>query len=149
MEDSRHIENLIYLYAELIDAGELDAVAELFRHGEIVAPGANNAVTKGYQAVLHMYRSATRIYPDTGTPKTRHLTTNVRVEVDGDKAQASSYFTVIQATEALPMQPIISGRYSDEFEKVDASWRFSRRSMFVELMGDLSAHLLFDADTLA
>ena len=41
MEDSRQIENLIYRYAELIDEGKLEAVAELFRNGSIVSPAHN------------------------------------------------------------------------------------------------------------
>ena len=41
MEDSRIIENLIYLYAERIDAGDLEGVAELFSNGEIASPAHN------------------------------------------------------------------------------------------------------------
>lgn len=37
MNDSREIENLIYTYAERIDTGDLEGVAELFRNGEIVS----------------------------------------------------------------------------------------------------------------
>ena len=35
MDDARRIENLIYTYAELIDAGDLAGVAELFADGRI------------------------------------------------------------------------------------------------------------------
>ena len=149
MDDCRQIENLIYTYAELIDAGRLEDVAELFRHGEIAAPGAGEDVTAGYDAVLAMYRDAARIYADTGTPKTRHLTSNIILETDGDQATARSCFTVFQATEELPLQPIILGRYHDGFERVDGNWRFRRREMYVDLIGDCSAHLLYSADRLA
>ena len=47
-----------------------------------------------------------------------------------------------QATEALPLQPIIGGRYFDRFAKVDGVWRFTERRMEMELFGNLSAHLL-------
>ncbi len=144
MDDSRLIENLIYRYAELIDAGDFEGVAELFRHAEILAPGSSDVAVAGYDAVLQMYRGSARIYEDCGTPKTRHLTTNVMVEVEVDSASARSYFTVIQATDALPLQPIIAGRYHDEFVRSDAGWCFSRRSMLVDLLGDCSAHLLID-----
>ena len=96
-----------------------------------------------------MYQAACRIYEDTGTPKTRHLTSNVIVDTDGDSASARSCFTVFQATEALPLQPIILGRYHAGFERVDGRWRFRRREMYVDLIGDCSAHLLYSADRLA
>ena len=35
IDSAREIENLLHLYAERIDAGDLDGVAELFRHGRI------------------------------------------------------------------------------------------------------------------
>ena len=39
MSDSaRQIENLMYTYAERIDAGSLEGVADLFTHGRIVPP---------------------------------------------------------------------------------------------------------------
>jgi 3-phenylpropionate/cinnamic acid dioxygenase small subunit len=149
MDDCRQIENLIYTYAERIDNGDLEAVAELFRHAEIVAP-AHDSRRAGYDEVLAMYQHSCRIYQQTGTPLTRHLTTNVIIELEdnGRSATARSYFTVIQATPALPLQPIIAGHYRDNFTKAAAGWQFSRREMTVDLIGDCSAHLLYDANSL-
>jgi len=93
-----------------------------------------------------MYESTTRRYPN-GTPLTKHVTTNVMVDVDesGDTATARSYFTVLQAVPGeLALQPIIAGRYRDHFERADGVWRFTGRHMVVDLMGDLGHHLLFD-----
>lgn len=149
MEDSRQIENLIYRYAQHIDQGELEQVAELFRNASIVSKKHNSRQT-GYEEVLAMYQGSCRLYEDTGTPKTKHLTTNVIIEVDatGDRATANAYYTVLQATDALSLQPIISGRYVDAFEKVNNIWRFHEREMIVDLIGDCSAHLLYSADLL-
>ena len=38
----------------------------------------------------------------------------------------------------------LRSRYRDEFERVDGVWRFSRRHMYIDLVGDLSQHLLFE-----
>ena len=148
MEDSRQIENLIYRYAELIDSGKLEGVAELFRNGAIVSP-AHNVSRNGYEEVLELYRLSCRLH-DSLTPLTRHLTTNVIIEVEEGQitASARSYYTVIQATPALPLQPIISGRYSDRFRKIDGNWQFSRREMYVDLVGNCSEHLLYDTQGL-
>ena len=142
-DDCRSIEHLIYAYAERIDAGDFDAVAALFRHGRIEAvPGM---FIEGEDQVLNLYERSTRRYDD-GTPRTRHMTTNVAVTVDeaAGTATARSYYTVFQQTEALPLQPIISGHYHDSFHRVDGEWCFDTRQMFVDLTGDLSHHLLFE-----
>ncbi|TXS96525.1 nuclear transport factor 2 family protein [Parahaliea maris] len=144
MDAYRAIENLIYRYAERIDAGDLEGVAELFRHAAIVAP-AHDSRQEGYDEVLAMYRASCRIYPETGTPRTRHVTTNVVIEVEGDSAISRSTFTVFQATESLPLQAIICGRYADTFRlRPDGQWEFSERAMQVDMVGDCSAHLLYD-----
>jgi 3-phenylpropionate/cinnamic acid dioxygenase small subunit len=149
MDSYRAIENLLYTYAELIDLGDLPAMAKLFEHGEILAP-SDEGGTRGTAAVLKMYEGSTRIYPDTGTPRTKHVTTNAIIDVDeaAGSATSRSYFTVFQQTDELPLQPIIAGRYHDSFERAGGAWRFRTRRMFVDLWGDLSKHLLFDAETI-
>lgn len=137
----REIENLIYLYAERIDAGDLEGVAELFRHGTIAAPAEDSRMS-GYEQVLEMYQNFCRIYPETGTPRTRHVTTNVVIEVNGETATARATFTVFQATETLPLQPIMVGRYNDQFGLIDGQWHFTERAMYVDMLGECSAHLL-------
>lgn len=142
-DNSRVIENLIYAYAERIDAGDLAGVAALFRHGRIqAAPGV---LIEGEDEVRNLYDSATRLYED-GTPRTRHTTTNVAVEVDdvAGTGSARSYYTVFQQTDELPLQAIIAGHYHDTFHRVDGEWHFDTREMFVDLTGDLSKHLLFE-----
>ena len=72
----------------------------------------------------------------------------IDVEESQIAANARSYYTVIQATPALPLQPIICGRYSDEFRKIDGNWQFARREMYVDLVGNCSEHLLYDTQGL-
>lgn len=144
MSDSaRQIENLVYAYAERIDAGDLGGVAELFAHGRIQA--APEIVFEGSEAVRAMYDGATRLFEDS-TPRTRHVTTNVAIEVDDEASTASSRssYTVFQQTAELPLQAIIVGRYRDTFHLVDGRWCFDTREMVVDLTGDLSHHLLFE-----
>ena len=145
MDDARQIENLLYRYAELIDSGDFNALAGLFRRGEIYAP-AHGTVFRGADEVEAMYRSSTRLYPDTGTPKTRHIISNAIIDVDESAASATARacYTVFQATDSLPLQAIISGRYHDQFKQSGEGWHFVRRKMYVDLLGDLSQHLLFD-----
>jgi 3-phenylpropionate/cinnamic acid dioxygenase small subunit len=147
MSDSAQaITNLIYTYAELIDAGDLDGVAELFTHGRIcgMENGPPETVFEGRDRVRAMYEMATRIYED-GTPKTKHNTTNVQLYVDDDAGTASSksYYCVTQATPELPLQVIVTGHYHDTFHRIDGQWWFDSRTMFVDQVGDVSRHLKF------
>ncbi len=146
-DPAREIENLLHTYAERIDAGDLEGVADLFARGRIVASAeaTPEQTFEGRDRVLAMYRGSTRIYDD-GSPHTKHVTTNSIIEVDEDAntASARSYYTVFQQVDDLPLQPIISGRYRDSFRCVDGRWRFDTRIMIVDLVGDLSRHLLYE-----
>lgn len=142
-DSSRAVEHLIYAYAERIDQGDLAGVGELFRHGRIDAgPGL---VVEGAEEVRALYERTTRLHQD-GTPRTRHVTTNVTVDLDesAGAATARSYYTVLQQTDEIPLQPIIAGHYHDTFHRVDGQWCFDTRQIYVDLTGDLSHHLLFD-----
>lgn len=146
-DSARDIERLLYTYAERIDAGDFDGLAELFAHGRVcgVEDGPPETVFEGRDRVRALYGMTTRIYDDTGTPKTHHVTTNARIEVDeeGGTARCSSYYAVTQATDELPLQLIITGRYHDTFHRMDDAWWFESRTMFVDQTGDLSHHLKF------
>ncbi|KAA0111389.1 nuclear transport factor 2 family protein [Mycolicibacterium sp. P1-5] len=147
MSDSAQaITNLIYVYAELIDAGDLDAVADLFMHGRIcgVENGPPETVFDGRERVREMYEMATRLYED-GTPKTKHNTSNVQLHIDDEAgtARSRSYYCVTQATPDLPLQVIVTGHYHDTFHRVDGQWWFDSRTMFVDQVGDVSHHLKF------
>lgn len=145
ISDDQAIRNLLYRYAEAIDAADFDAVAELFANATLTAEGVPDMANHGYEAVLDQYRTTTRIHAD-GTPRTAHVMTNAIIEIDGDRATARSRYTVSQQTDTLPLQPIIVGRYHDTFERADGQWRFATRHFFMDLMGDLAHHLLIDLD---
>ena len=75
--------------------------------------------------VEKIFRAMVRVYED-GTPRTKHVTTNIRIDVDDERgaAVAHSYVTVFQALPDLAMQPIVAGRYRDVFVCRDGVWRF-------------------------
>jgi 3-phenylpropionate/cinnamic acid dioxygenase small subunit len=140
MPSHRHVENLIGRYAELVDNGDFAAVGKLFADATFAGAGA--AYT-GSDAVTGMLHEQIRVYPD-GTPRTRHVTTNLIVDVDeeGGTASARSSVTILQATGKLPLQPIVVGRYQDEFRRAGGNWRFAARRVNFQLIGDMSQHLL-------
>jgi hypothetical protein len=145
VDDAEHIRALIHAYAERLDGGDLDGVAELFARSTWRSQGRPE-VFRGVEEVRRMYDGV--ILYD-GRPNTKHVITNVTVVADGaDAATARSYFTVLQATPELALQPIVAGSYHDEFARtgpVEAGgeWYFTDRLIVVDLVGDLSRHMRF------
>ena len=145
MTDARGaIENLLYSYADAIDAGDYEGIGALFENATIALEDGTPIAT-GAAAVTALYTATTRKYDD-GTPRTHHVTTNPLIELgpDGTTARCRSRFTVFQQTEQVNLQPIIAGQYHDTFECVDGTWRFVERRMRPTLYGDLSQHLLIE-----
>jgi hypothetical protein len=133
------IQNLIATYAELVDGGAFAAVAMLLADASFT--GGAGPVS-GRDAIEKMLRDSLIVYDD-GTPRTKHITTNVAIEIDEDAGTAvsRSYFTVLQALPDLALQPIVSGRYQDRFERRDGRWCFVERRVRTDLVGDVSRHL--------
>lgn len=142
MNAALQITNLLHIYAERIDAGDLESAAALFAKGRIKT-GPDTGIV-GTKAILELWRSIVRIYP-CGTPRTRHVVTNPILHIDetAGTARCRSSFMVFQATEDLPLQPICAGRYLDQFVLDGREWRFAEREYSqLNLIGDVSRHLL-------
>ena len=133
------IQNLIAAYAELVDDGDFAGLGVLLAEATFTGSGAP---VSGPDAIEAMFRDMLIVYAD-GTPRTRHVTTNIAIEADEEAgtAVARSYFTVLQALPDLALQPIASGRYRDRFERRGGQWRFTERRATVGLAGDVSRHL--------
>jgi 3-phenylpropionate/cinnamic acid dioxygenase small subunit len=135
----RAIENLIATYAELVDDGDFAGLGTLLAHATFTGSGAP---VSGPDAIEKMFQDMLIVYDD-GTPRTKHVTTNVIIEAEEEAGTAVSraYFTVLQALPGLSLQPVASGRYRDRFERRDGQWRFAERHVRVDLVGDVSRHL--------
>jgi hypothetical protein len=133
---------LIYEYAERIDRGDLEGLARLFANATFRTEGGG--VYQGAAAVLEVLQRLVILYD--GVPRTKHVTTNLTIECDAaaGTATARSYFTVLQATPALPLQAIIAGRYHDRFVRRDNAWQFAERLIHIDLLGDVRHHLRVD-----
>ena len=141
--DRLAIAELLARYAEAVDAGDFEAVGRQLRHATVTDEHGNPVAT-GEEEVVALYSATTRRHAD-GTPRTAHVITNVIIEADGpDRAEVRSRFTVFQATDELPLQPVVVGRYVDTVERRGGSWCFVRRRMVPEAWGEVGQHLTFD-----
>ena len=141
--DKLAITELLYRYAELIDAGDFDGVGQLLSRATFA--GTRSPQTSGAEAIAELFAMTTRRYPEHGnTPRTRHLVLNPIVDVEVRTASARSTFCVVQNTAKVPLQPIVVGRYFDTFAHDEQGWYFTERTVDVEMIGDVSAHLTLD-----
>ena len=133
-------------YAELLDAGQFEECSAMFEHATYRIEHAGASHVSSYQGAAQVleFCETTRLYPD-GTPRTKHVITNVNIELDDDQAGSRCYVTVFQQTDVLPLQPIAAGRYVDRFERVGGAWRFADRLITGFLLGDRSQHVVWHA----
>jgi 3-phenylpropionate/cinnamic acid dioxygenase small subunit len=140
-ESYHAITTLLFQYAECIDAADFDGIGRLFADAKITNEGYDAEIV-GAGAVANLYRSTNRVHDD-GTLRTRHLTSNVIVDIDeaAGTAQTRSAFVVFQATAGVPLQPIVSGRYRDDFATRDGVWSFTHRHIVLDHVGNVGEHL--------
>jgi hypothetical protein len=137
------IANLVSYYAEIIDTGNFDHLGRLFDHAYVecfVDGQSNGGRNFADHEIISWYRSSMCLYE--GNPRTRHVITNLIIEVVDEQAtaEARSYFTVMQCLPDFPLQIIAAGRYHDRFEKADDNWRFTSKDIHADYIGDISRH---------
>jgi hypothetical protein len=130
------IRDLVLSYADLVGASDVEGVADLFAHGELSATG-NPRVSRGRDEVRETYL-ATLGPPGSQRPHIHNVTTNLLIEVDDEEGTATcrSYFTVVRTLSAASLGVSIAGRYEDRFHRIDGIWRFARRHIIIDLMGN-------------
>lgn len=133
MNSVEEIQKLMNQYCYCIDSGDFAGLGRLFEHAVWIAEGQQPSADSLSNIIIY----------SNGTPRTKHIYSNVTIEVSEKTytAKGHSYVTVFQQTESFPLQPIFAGEYFDDFECVDGKWRFSRREIKNSLIGDMTAHL--------
>ena len=143
LEDRFAIQDIMFRYAECVDLARFEALGELFAHGTLGTEGPERM--RGAREVGRFYAATNKVHGD-GTLRTRHLASNpiIEIEAPGQRASARSYFVVFQATDDVPLQPIVAGRYHDRFHVVGGNWWFEDRLVLVDQIGNMKDHLSFD-----
>lgn len=115
---------LVHRYANLNDAGDWDAVAELYApDGQMARPTAPDQAIEGRAAILAAFRARP---PRT----TRHVCANVVIDVaDSDTASGESVMLLFTG----PGAPIV-GMFHDTFVRSSGEWRFASRRGSVTFM---------------
>jgi 3-phenylpropionate/cinnamic acid dioxygenase small subunit len=136
IDDRDAIAALVYAYAERLDAADFDGVADLFAAATFSGPGGR--AHRGAAAVRRMYD---RVILYAGSPRTKHVITNLLVDIDADGASSRCAFAVLHnVAPNAPITVVLAGRYEDRFVRDAGQWRFAARRVYVDATGDLAAH---------
>lgn len=139
MSDYEAIRNLLGTYCALIDAGDFEALGQLFADA-VMTDERGRTAARGSADATALWTGMIKRYDD-GTPRTRHTTSNPVISVlDDGTAVCDSSFVVFQAIDG-DIKPIADGRYHDTFACKDGSWRFTSRQFFLDHLGDVSHHM--------
>jgi ketosteroid isomerase-like protein len=113
----REIERLILDYAAHNDAANWEDVAAMFADdGRVSRPIAPDDFTEGRDAILAAFKARP---PRT----TRHIVSNIRVDIDGENATASSQILLFTGPDMAPLV----GSYADKLIRTSEGWRFLER----------------------
>lgn len=138
IEDRQAIEQLMMGdYPLALDSRNWKAYAALFtRDGELVQ---GSTVTKGPAAIEELFsRPRPRRTPPAGTssedaapagpPITKHVVTNLSLQIDGDRATAKAYWQTI-STRGTNTVVAAAGHYEDILKRENGQWKFLRREI--------------------
>jgi hypothetical protein len=146
--DYHAINKLINRYAQYADNGDFESLAAHYARCKLIFPNGDvfDVAARGPTAYLDWYNRLIRVYPERRTPKTRRMVGTIIIDDDGpNRATSQCCIICFQATDKLPLQPIAAATLYDRFEKTDGAWWLVERREDLELVGDLSQHVNFDA----
>jgi ketosteroid isomerase-like protein len=114
----RAIARMIVDYAALNDAGDWDALAAMYLpDGRMNRPTQPDEFVEGRAAILAAFQAR--------APRaSRHIVGNVRVDVAGETATATSQILLFTAANSAPLV----GTYRDVLRKTSDGWRFVERA---------------------
>ena len=136
IEIERACERLLYAYSGALDVGDVSAAADLFaENGSMSRPMAPDQVIQGRETI----RASLLTRPK--TLLTRHLATNIAIDVEGhDSARGISYLTMIATTPPQGAQPpfvsqgpIYFGQFVDRFVREKGEWKFLERRGSIQM----------------
>ena len=136
LSESEHkdaIRDLMYMYCYRMDAGEFDAWAELFTVDGVFEP-APDQECHGRVAIRDYIGS---VLSDKGDgPSRKHLTINPVITLAGDEANAISNVLVVLGF-GNDISIGLAGRYEDHVIFQGGNWRFKRRKVHFDIVGNL------------
>ena len=126
-EDREQIRELYSRYAYTIDHGPYEEWIRCFTED-----GVFESPRFGRHQGPDGLRRFVAIYKDSnGAAQVRHMMTNITFQVDGNRATGGCYLTYYHCKGGKATLEAL-GRYEDELRKVNGTWLFQRRRVFID-----------------
>jgi uncharacterized protein (TIGR02246 family) len=133
LEDKDAIRETMAAYCHALDACRFADVASLFAADAVWTTDYGKA--KGRGAIEEMLRS---VVPVKGEgPQRKHYITNIIIKVDGDSAESVSDYLVVRES-GPDLIPVMGGTYKDQWVRLDGTWRFKRKELVHDIMGNMA-----------
>ena len=117
--DRVEIADLVARYMHALDRRDAEALAATFAEDGVLDVAGRRIAGRG--ALLDFVRAGTGTF----SSGSRHWSSNLVIDGDGDAATASCYMLVVDANDQGRVAVV--GRYDDELRKVNGAWRFTNR----------------------
>lgn len=131
LEDREAIRSLILAYGVAHDNRDYRAFAELFaEEGEWVG-GLGSAT--GPEAIFELMDSTIGHDPRPEGSGTYHVMTNEQIDLDGDRASATTKWIYVMPGDDGAPRMVFLGHYEDEFIRENGRWKFLRREAPVSI----------------
>lgn len=138
---THEIEKLYYQYAYGIDGGDFESVAQLLKDASIHGV-EDKVIAQGAEQIKSFYDQIIKIHPDTGTPKTQHLVSNILVQSENeDTLKVIANYSVFQKLDSGKIETIICGQYHSLFKHSQQGWVFHQHKTIPLMVGDMTNHL--------
>jgi len=126
IEDRMAIERLLVEYGRTLDNRDFAAYSHLFS-----AKGEWKGALGSYRGPAAIQTAMEKIFTDAAAdiPKGKnfHVMSDFVIDVQGDRATASSRFIFYKLDKSEP-KPAVAGRYEDILIRENGAWRFLQRS---------------------
>lgn len=130
--DQLAIHDLYVRYTHAIDLGDPEGWADCFTSDGVLELPYRGQLTSGRDELV----AVARRFHERGGGFDRHVTTNIRVTVDGDRAHGTAYLHMLAGGEGdTPPRLTMTGVYADELVRTADGWRFRRRVIAVDVRG--------------
>jgi hypothetical protein len=128
MEDRVAIERLLVEYGRTLDKRDFAAYSTLFAaNGEWKGALGTYKGPAAIQAAMEQIFTSAAALADIPKGKNFHVMSNVVIDVQGDRATASSLFIFYKMDKNAPV-PAVAGRYEDTFIRENGVWKFLQRN---------------------
>lgn len=132
LEAREAIRELIYAYGEALDHRDFHAFAGLFEPEQGTWIGGFGSAT-GQDAIFELMDGSIGHADEPITPTSHHVFSNIRIDVDGAEATASTKWIFVVPSDSGSPEWMFLGHYEDRFVRNNGRWWFLEREAFTDI----------------